>query len=162
MQILSLRHSWTHLDSSPSSTPHLLPTSAPNQWCSTLLICQLYIRCSPQQQQQHAAAAAASRPGQCCGARGVAAVHRGARRQQRADRSEVVPRGRRGQRLQPAVRVAAIEVRAKRQELAEDLLGPKGGIRWIGGRANLQGKHIQCLFGAIFVHHPILGELVAS
>ena len=140
MQILSLRHSWTHL---PSNTPHLLPTSAPNQWCSTLLICQLYIRCSPQQQQQHAAAAAAGRPGQCCGARGVAAVHRGARRQQRADRSEVVPRGRRGQRLQPTVRVAAIEVRAKRQELAEDLLGRSDGL--VEGRTYRESMFNVCL-----------------
>ena len=122
MQILSLRHSCTHLP--PSPTLHESSPQAPNQWCSTLLICQLYIRCSPQQQQQHAAAAAAGRPRQRCGTRGVAAVHRAARRQQRADRSEVVPRGRRGQRLQPAV-VAAVEVRAKRQELAEDLLAQR-------------------------------------
>lgn len=160
MQILSLRHSWTHLP--PSPTLHIF-TSAPNQWCSTLLICQLYIRCSPQQQQQHAAAAAAGRPRQRCGARGVAAVDRAPRRQQRADRSEVVPRGRRGQRLQPAVRVAAIEVRAKRQELAEDLLGAQRWDPMDGWKSEPTGEaYSMFVWGYFFVHHPIFGGMVAS
>ena len=151
-------HSWPHLP------PHLLPW-APNQCCSTLLICQLHIRCSPQQQQQHPAAATAGRPRQCCGARGVTAVDRGARGQQRADRGEVVPGGRRSQRPQP-VGVAAVEVRAERQELAQDFLGTQREP--MGGQTYRESIWWPCLFGVIWsiiqfsegwLHHCILPKM---